>query len=257
MIWGGANVTGLIQEYRLCWICGRFSGGKTSLAYKLAETWLERGYRLVTTNQSVWADPMEAVHLEHWEGPDQPPKLRAVVILDEGGLYFKASAQIEQVAAFAAKMDVIYLIPSFFPPVRAAQVVTVQPIFGLRAAGIPLIVYKWRTKLGAFDDAGVFYWWRPSEIYGVYSRQDPGAEPDEVVEWLIAQSDAYQEWWAARNDRKRQRGRGNNVSKVEISGGAFGSPGLDLISDAASTIADAADEFARASATSRRRRRRQ
>lgn len=256
MLLGGANIRGLIQEYRLCWICGRFSGGKTSLAYALAYEWLRKGYRLVTTNASVWADDMDQVKLIWPDGPDASPRLRTVCILDEGGLYFKASAQIEQVAAFAAKMDCIYLIPSFFPPVRAAQVVTVQPIFGLRAAGIPLIVYQWRTKIQGFDDRGLFYWWRPSEVYGVYSRQDPGSEPDEVVDWLITRSDEYQQWYADRHNRKRQRGRRNGLQSVAISGGAFGASGSDFLRDAATEIADAADEFARASALPKRGRRR-
>lgn len=253
---GGANVVGILQEYRLCWIHGRFSGGKTSVAYALAESWLKRGYRLITTNACVWADPMDGVRLERFNGPESDPTLHAVVILDEGGLYFKSTAQIEQVAAFAAKMDCIYLIPSFFAPVRAAQVVRIQPLFGLRAAGIPLIVYRWRVKLGDVDDKGAFYWWRPSEIYGIYSRQDPGAEPDEVVDWLIARSDEYQQFYADRHGRKRQRGRSNSVSGVEIGGGFFAASGLDRITDAASVIADAAEDFSHASTVSRRRGRR-
>lgn len=247
-MWGGSQVLGLIQEYRLCWICGRFSGGKTSLAYRLAYDWLRRGYRLVTTNASVWGEPYENVKLQ-----GDPPKLRAVVILDEGGLYFKASAQIEQVAAFAAKMDCIYLIPSFFPPSKAAQVVTVQPVFGFRAAGIPLIVYTWRTKLGAFDDRGYFIWWRPSEIYGVYSRQDPGAQPDEIVEWLIDKSEEYQAWFRAKYDRKERK---NTIRGVDVTWGASGSSGLDIIADAASAFADAADTISVNASISRRGRRR-
>ncbi len=252
-LWGGSNIVGLVQEYRLCWISGRFSGGKTSLAYRLAYEYLNRGYRLISTNATVWADSLDHVGLIYPDGPEAAPKLRTVVILDEGGLYFKASAQIEQVAAFAAKMDCIYLIPSFFPPVRAAQVVNIQPVWGLKSAGIPLIVYSWRVKLGAFDDRGFFVWWRPSEVYGVYSRQDPGAEPDEVVTWLIDQTDEYQRVYAQRHNRKR---RADRVREVEVSGGAFDSSGLDVLRDAAAEFGAAADEFASAASVSRRRRRR-
>jgi hypothetical protein len=223
------DIIGILADYRLCWISGRFSGGKTSFAYRAAYEYLKKGYRLVTTNASCWGDELDSVRL--LDCPDNPKlhnKLHCVCLLDEGGLYFKSTKQIEQVAAYAAKMDVIYMIPSFFPPVRSAQVVTVQPIFGLRAAGIPLIVYKWRAHIGGFDDSGFFLWWWPQEVYGVYSRQDPGAEPDDVVAFLIKRMEEY----------KAAYGR-NKVS--DVGGGWWQTSDADAFTDAAATFADAAD----------------
>jgi len=80
-----------VVSYRLVWISGRFGGGKTSLAYRIAQEFLERDYRLVTNNKSVWSDPLESVRL------DENNHLKTVVILDEGGLWFKSSKQIEMV----------------------------------------------------------------------------------------------------------------------------------------------------------------
>ena len=82
--------------------------------------------------------------------------LNAVVVMDEAGLALKATRQVEAMAAYAAKMDCIYLFPSFFPPIRAAQVVTVQPVFSFVQIGLPVIVYRWRVKIGSFDDRGTF-----------------------------------------------------------------------------------------------------
>ena len=54
--------------------------------------------------------------------------LRTVFVLDEGGLWFKTNDMIEEIAAYAAKMDCVYIIPSYWAPTRAAQKVVVQPV---------------------------------------------------------------------------------------------------------------------------------
>lgn len=232
---GADVVLGLLADYRLCWISGRFSGGKTSLAYRLAYPFLERGYRLVTNNMCVWADDPLTVELI----PDDEYKLRCVTILDEGGLYFKASKQVERIAAYAAKMDCIYIIPSFFPPVSAAQVVEIQVLFSLRSAGIPFIVYRWFVKMGSFRDKGLFYWWRPSEIYGVYSRQDPGYQPDDVVSFLVTRSQQYEQFY----DNKRAR-FGDSFPRLEEGGRYSENSFAEVIEGAAGQFAAAAQDVA-------------
>ncbi len=234
MLVGASNVISMLQEYRLCWISGRFSGGKTSVAYRLAYDFLQRGYRLISTNMSVWSDDFESVTFDSSSGS---PKLRCVFILDEGGLYFKSTSQIEEIAAFAAKMDCIYIIPSFFPPVRSAQVLIIQPIFGLRGAGVPLVVYKWRVKIGSFSDSGIFFWWRPSEVYGVYSRQDPGDTPEQVINFLIQKTSEYKAYYA------KQRGK-NSVPEVEGSGRFVGASDIDRLVDVAEDFRFSVEEFA-------------
>ena len=187
MLINADEILGIIQSYRLCWLCGRFSGGKTSASYKLAETYLKDGYRLITNNKSIWADPFEQVTLLD----DGSNFMHSVIIFDEGGLYFKGSKQIEQVCSYAAKMDNIFLIPSFWPPTRAAQVVMVQPLYNLKKIGLPLIVYQWKVNMKGFRDEGKFYWLLPQEIYGIYSRRDPGDDPAKIVQHVIQQTDEF------------------------------------------------------------------
>lgn len=181
-------ILGIIKSYRLLWIGGRFGGHKTSLAYKISQLFLDDGYRLVANNRSVWADDIEKLD---FIGQGDESVLKSVVLLDEGGLFFKSSRQIEMIAAYARKMDNIYILPSFFPPTRSAQVVTIQPVFNFKAAGLPLIVYKWAVKLSAFKDSGTFLWWRPNEIYGIYDTKDPGDYAGEIVQWLIEKTEEY------------------------------------------------------------------
>jgi hypothetical protein len=236
---GASSFVGLLSSYRLCWISGRFSGGKTSLAYRLAYEWLKKGYRLLSNNLSVWGDVPGLVEL------DEDGHLRAVVVLDEGGLVFKSTSQIEEIAAYAAKMDCIYLIPSFFPPTRQAQVVMCQPLFGLRSSGLPVIVYRWDVKLGAFRDKGFFVWWRPSEIYGVYSRQDPGDAAQDIVNLLVERTEEF----------KARYGRSNSIRPMEGGGGQDRASATFL--EAANQFAEAADRIEAVSGGKRRRWRRQ
>jgi hypothetical protein len=179
MLIGGEQFVSIVEYYRLVWIGGRFGGHKTSFAFRVARDFLDRGYRLITNAKSIWTDEMQDVKLD-----EKTKHLHAVVILDEGGLSFKAKQQVETIAAYANKMDVIFMFPSFFPPTRAAQVVVAQPVFSFHNIGLPLVVFKWRVKIAAFEDSGTFMWFKPSEVYGVYSRQDPGAKATEIVRWL-------------------------------------------------------------------------
>lgn len=198
------EILGIIQSYRLCWICGRFSGGKTSLAYKLGESYLKQGYRLLTNNKSIWADPIQSVTLLN----DGSNFMHSVHIYDEGGLYFKGSRQIEQVCSYAAKMDNIFMLPSFWPPTRAAQVVMVQPLYNLKKIGLPLIVYQWKVNMKGFRDEGKFYWLFPQEIYGIYSRRDPGADPEAIIQHVIQQTQEFIE-------REGGKSKPNGIFDVE------------------------------------------
>lgn len=229
------TLLGTVLSYRLVWISGRFGGGKTSLAYMLAKPFLEKGYRLVTNNKSIWSDDPEKVDLT------ETGHLHCVVILDEGGLWFKSSKQIEMVASYAAKMDTIYLLPSFWPPTRAAQVLVIQPIFNLKAAGLPVVVYRWRVKIGSFEDKGSFVWWRPSEIYGVYSRQDPGDTGADIVNWLIEKTEDFRSFHGRTND--------NGLSSLEVTS-------EDRLSEAIDQFAGSVDELSVIPLPGRKNRRR-
>lgn len=218
------SILGVLDMYRLIWISGRFGGHKTALSFKIAERYLKRGYKLATNSRSVWADDLDKITL------NEKNQLKTVCILDEGGLYFKAGRQVEQIAAYAAKMDVVYIIPSFWPPTKAAQIINIQPVVSLKATGLPLIIYKWRVDIGQFKEKGWFAWWNPSEIYGIYSRQDPGEEPERIVKFLTDRSNEY-------------RTRYGRTTTDEVFSLAAVSEAEQII-EAGTIIADAADDFA-------------
>lgn len=236
MLVNAQPVLGVLDMYRLIWISGRFGGHKTALAFQIAKRYLEKGYRLATNSRCVWSDPLENITLDHNN------KLHAVCILDEGGLYFKSGRQVEQIAAYAAKMDVIYIIPSFWPPTRAAQVVNIQPIISLKATGLPIIIYKWKVSIGGFKENGWFFWWNPSEIYGIYSRQDPGEDPEEIIQWLVKRSEQFRKSYG--------RSTANEVFKLgEISES-------EQILEASAVFQEAAEEIGSSISKGRNKRRR-
>jgi len=218
---GAGAFVDIISSYRLLWIGGRFGGHKTSLAYKLAEGYLNRGYNLVSNNRSVWGDDLEKI-----TGCKNHGQLHTVVILDEGGLAFKSSRQIEMIASYARKMDVIYMLPSFWPPSRAAQILVCQPVFNFKSTGVPLVIYKWRVKLGSFQDNGWFGWYDPSEIYGIYSTADPGDSAEKIITWLVDETEKY----------RLQFGYRNSLPDLEENSS-------DLLQDTISQFADAVDEL--------------
>lgn len=233
----GGQILPIIHANRLVWIAGRYSGGKTAFAYYLAKQFLKKGYRLVSNTACVWNEELENVQLM------DDDMLRAVFVLDEGGLWFKTNDMIEEIAAYAAKMDCVYIIPSYWEPTRAAQKVVVQPVFGFRSAGIPAIFYKWTVKQGTFKDNGWFIWVWPQEVFGVYSRQDPGEEPGRLVDFMVERTQEYIQR-KGRQSAISELGRDRKVSQETM-----------VFADSVAALSDAADTLASLPKRSAKRRR--
>lgn len=231
MLVNAGQFIALCQNYRLVWGLGRFGGGKTSMALRIAAEFIKGGdYRLLTNTRTVWGDRMRDCVL----GDDG--MMHTVVVLDEGGMFFKYGSQVEAVAAYAAKMDNIYIIPSFWPPVRAAQVLTFQPKWSTRVMAVPMICYQWKVRMGGFSDEGHFFWWQPGEVFGVYSRQDPGDTADEIVDHLIDQVEDFRKYHGRR--ARREPIQIKPISEVAEGGGSL----VDLAS-IADSIEASRDEF--------------
>ncbi len=175
MLINADTIIRVVRQTRQAWICGYTGSYKTSLAYRLAyEFVLKRKYvrHIFSNNHSVWADNIE----------NQVDQIDGVVIIDEGGAYIEGKKEVTNFKWLAEKLNVIYLVPSNEePPVNFRQV-RIEPMWTIYDSGIPLIVYRWETKKGGKKDHGFFGWWKPSEIYGVYSRQDPGDDTTKLLQ---------------------------------------------------------------------------
>lgn len=174
MLINSDEILRIIMQTRQAWIFGYTGCHKTSLAYRFAYELIKKKVvkYLYTNNRSIWADDITKAF-------DQ---INGVVIIDEGGIYIESKKEVTNFKALAMKLNVIYLIPSNEEPPKNFQVLKIEPIGSIIDSGIPLIVYRWETKKGGQKDNGFFGWWDPSEIYGVYSRQDPGENTTKLLE---------------------------------------------------------------------------
>ena len=103
----------LLRGFRVGYIGGRYAGGKTALAYRLAYELLEHhGFRYVLSNcEDVWSDdPAGVVCRPNARGT--PILMDAVIILDEAGLVIEGASQAKRFNAFLRKFNVILLLPS-------------------------------------------------------------------------------------------------------------------------------------------------
>lgn len=224
---GAGNFTGILQSYRMCWILGKLGGHKTSLAFKVAEDFLKKGYRLFSNTPSPWCDPLNGLT----EFIDDAGHVKGIVILDEGGTQLSMNKQVQMILSYPRKQDLILLIPSYWPPPRAAQTLRCQTLFGFYSIGLPLVMYQWRVDLGGFKDSGTFAWFYPAEVYGLYSSNDPGDSATKIVNKLLESSKKFKELWGYTGE--------DGISAVDE-----GLPEAELIADAAASMAETADTMA-------------
>lgn len=217
---GSQGFEALVGSYRLLWVRGRFGSGKTAISLKLAEYFLKRGYRLITNTPCIWSDGLCGLNEEH--------QMKAVVIIDEAGLGLKVKPQLEAMSAYARKMDCIYIFPSFFPPVRSAQVVTLQPLFSMQSIGLPFTVLEWRVNVGGFKEKGWFIWSWTQDVWGIYSTSAPESAIDEIINHLSEQVQKYRE--------AKGVGRSDSLSTLAQDGDGFAS-----FADSVETLAETAD----------------
>lgn len=248
MLLGAGQFLGNFANQRICWIGGKLGGHKTAFSYLLAARYLERGFRLVSNNLSVWADLLKDVSLT------DKGFLKAFLILDEGGLFFDTSDDVEDVAVYLSKLDCYVILPSASPPPQTTRGLLLQPVWSFRNTGVPLVMYQWRLSNLMQKGMGFFFWWRPSEIYGVYSRRDPGTNCKEIREFMQYRVTQYRRRFERSPDYSwKEDGDKDEVSAMERERREV-DPTARVLADAAGTIANAAIDLEAVSKGKRRRR---
>lgn len=238
---GGDMLGSLLSGYRIAWVAGRVGSYKSSLSLWLARPFLEKGYRLVSNMQCVWNDdPTKIDFVDEWG------HLKVVVIIDEGGGELQFGRQVMDIMRYPRKMDVVLIIPSFWPPALAGRTLTVQGMWNTVSAGLPMVVYKWKIRLQDFKDNGHVIWTFPQDSFGIYSSQSPGFDAGYIVEWLGLKTEEYVDKYA----QKAPEWIENVRSQVKAKRGAKSVPTMD---DRESTyggfesLTEASENFASAS----------
>ncbi len=157
--------------FRYCHIGGRYGGGKTMVALRLALELAMQGHvRYIASN-------VPAPYVTPVSGLPAAMPVDTAVVYDEGGVFLRSSKHLESYAAYLRKANIVMLVSSVIPPPRFAIKFTVWRSFNGFALGIPCALYSWRIRVDGDDDvSGRFVYWRPDKFYGHY---DTAFVPDQ------------------------------------------------------------------------------
>lgn len=228
---------GELDDNRILAITGRLSSGKTLMAVQLAQRYLARGYRLISQTGCVWNDEAKDIV------PDSRGKLHCVIIIDEGGLYFRTQDMARAVSSFAAKLDCYVIFAGRKLPHKDLCSLTCQMWFNaLRWFWLPFKVWRYSVENGQKTYSGFFLetaWW---DFYGVYDTLDPGDDPIRIVRQM-------EEWTRTYFARY---GRTYSLSDV---GGVGGSAEQELANELAENVSAFANAASSVSQQSKKWRR--
>ncbi len=155
------DVMRLISAFRICWLSGRFGGGKTAGAIWIAGWLVQNGYaKKIVSN----------IPIKGAKKPDVPLE-DAVIILDEAWMYVDNWRDVKKYAAFLRKKNLYLIMPSVWPPNPRLRIIEVQRILNLYVAGLPIWIYRWNLYMGSVKEKGRFGLWRPDRIFGMYDTE--------------------------------------------------------------------------------------
>jgi hypothetical protein len=199
MLAGAATTLGYLKNYRIATIEGRFGGGKTSCAFRLAYELVQQGHaRYIVSNvASVWNDDPEAVL------PDDEYKRNVVIILDEAGIFLEDTRAAKKYINFLRKLNITLLMPSAETPASRVRNLVIQRTFQGQAWGLPLWKYGVSLNQGKIKENVGFDWWFPHEIYGIYDTAGAPVDDGGISYWLQRWTDEYREFHGSDSGAKR------------------------------------------------------
>jgi len=245
-----------VRGYRMVWLPGRFSGGKTAMACRMAWDMKKRwGYRIVSNTSFILNEQEEPDFIIDEYGN---ASLKLVVIIDEGGLYLTDNKTVMRWMSFAGKMDIIAIVPSFYPPASLMRSLEIQKVHHYRAIGVPNDVYKWEISMGRQKFDGKVQWFGMEEIYGTYSTLHPSVSAEAVIAFVEEKSRQYQERYSKIDQSNWLSAYEPDYEDTAFAPGSSYNPEIGLLENAAWENAKAAEQLATVldGAESRRGRRR-
>ena len=178
MFIGAETYFRLVRNYRHVWFRGRYGGGKTSLAVATALNLLDSGLvKCCVANVPIAF------------GEQGLPEVaeNAVILMDEGGLFWKTGRAFEKVAAYLRHQNIVVLIPSITPPSLQFRTLTVQRIFNLAAiTGVNVWIYQWTIRAGGISEQGKFIWAFP-KVFRYYDTNFSAVGDEGIPQWVSGQ----------------------------------------------------------------------
>lgn len=248
-LYGAANVLDVTHLFKVCWIKGRYGGGKTILAWRLAYELYRQGKirHIVSNCRSVWAD--SPLDIQVAEGR----YLDTAIILDEGGLFLRTGRDIDPLLAFMRKFNVILLIPSVKPPASGVRFFSIQRMYNFAGIGLPLWWYRATLRYDDQRETYNFAWWQPAEMFGIYDTSDTPVDDNGLSDWLVNHMNGVIEANGQGKQARAKRLGGEAVGASFLDGGG-GDATSESLMEAASQIGNVVSVLEAVGNQKRRRR---
>ena len=176
-----------ILAFRNLWIRGRLGGGKTLLAFAIADELIRRKM----TPGGVIANVPHRLPLHDWRTQMPDGTVRgirdAIIIFDEAWQIIDARnsmANPRNYGAFARKMNTIWIYPSVYPIDRRQSYLYAERV---QIYTLPLLGqiwrYRWALNLG-YQDAKGGFWFKPEQYFGIFdTKYIPTSDADIRYLW--------------------------------------------------------------------------
>lgn len=217
---GADEFLGMLHAFRICWLSGRFGGGKTSLAVILAAKLLADGK--VDTVVSNFSTSLSS------DVPSAGGLYNSAIVLDESWIYLDDRSSVTTYAAFVRKFNHYLILPSVWPPHNRFTFLSVQRVWNAYVVGLPAWVYRWQLGMKSVKEKGYFAVFNPSAVFGMYDTEYVPVDDGGI-------SDAIKRTGELRGFKGKPLGGG----MAQIFGGDGADAAIDAIEDAAFEVNEA------------------
>ncbi len=189
---GSSTFWGMLTNFRVLLLEGRYGGGKTSSAFLMAARLKAEGYvdRVVSNIPCSFTDPVETL------------ADRSALVIDESWIYIEGRKDALDYAGFVRKFEHYLLLPSVFDINARLSAFSCWRIFNAYSLGLPLWFYRWNLRKRVKEN-GIFAILHPQAIFGHYPTKFV-AGTDGGISDQLAKISKNAGFVGTRREQKRQ-----------------------------------------------------
>jgi len=199
----GGVFLSMLRNFRLCWVGGRYGGGKTALSVRLAYEFLERGW----VKDAVGNFPCVLFTDLHRLSECRD----TFIILDEAGVWL-SDKEFDNVSAFLRKRNLYVVLASVLPVPLRAKSLNIQRTWNGHSVGLNFWHYSGVLSYMQVKEKLTLSWFNPREVFGLYDTSYVTVDDAGIVKWV---TDAFNK---GKQDSSAVAG-GSGVQGVESARG--------------------------------------